>query len=98
MLLQEGETVEFKNSKATLGKKIQTKHVYVDAYGVGDVGDLILRDRKTLSTEGVVFVLIKVDANNALTEDPECISRGFVYGKGDERKNIFKGAIIGKMW
>ena len=93
-LLKEGETVEFSNGKAHKGTKVFTKNVYVDAYGVGDVGDVILRDRQTLSTEGFVFVVVKVDGQNKLVEKPECVSRGFVYGKGKgaDKDKIFDGA------
>lgn len=93
-LLEEGQTVEFVGGNARLGKKLHTKNVYVDAYGVGDVGEVILRDRQTLATEGFVFIVIKVDAQNKLIEKPECVSRGFVYGKGKgaDREKIFSGA------
>lgn len=91
-LLKEGETVEFTMDSARLGKKISTKSVYVDAYGVGDVGDVILRDRQTLATEGVVLAIIKVNDDGSLSEDPSFTPRGFVYGKQNERETIFKGA------
>ncbi len=93
-LLEEGQTVEFENGKAALGKKVVTKNVYVDAYGVGDVGDVILRDRQTLATEGIVFVVVKYDLENKLVGKPECISRGFVHGKGKntDKEKIFVGA------
>lgn len=93
-LLAEGETVEFEHGKASLGKKVHTKNVYVDAYGVGDVGEVILRDRQTLATEGFVFVVVKIDAQNKLVGRPECVSRGFVYGKGKntDKDKLFKGA------
>lgn len=93
-LLGEGQTVEFENGKAKLGKKILTKNVYVDAYGVGDVGEVILRDRQTLATEGFVFIVVKVDSQGKLISKPECVSRGFVYGKGKgaDRDKIFEGA------
>jgi len=44
-LLQEGETVWFTKNKATLGDTIETRNIYVDAYGIGDVGSIVLRDR-----------------------------------------------------
>ena len=47
--LNEGETIWFVKNKAYKGDKVETKNIYVDAYGIGDVGSVILRDRKTLS-------------------------------------------------
>jgi ribonuclease J len=96
-LLDEGETVVFENGKADLGRKVPTKSVFVDAYGIGDVGDVILRDRETLSTEGVVISIIKLSADLKLTEPPIIVARGFVYGIKDERERLFVGAqkVIG---
>lgn len=96
-LLDEGETVVFENGKADLGRKVITKSVFVDAYGIGDVGDVILRDRETLSTEGVVISVIKLTADIQLAEPPIIVARGFVYGIKDERERLFVGAqkVIG---
>lgn len=93
-MLDEGDTVEFFNHKARVGKKVNTKSVYVDSYGIGDVGEVILRDRQTLATEGIVFAVVKVDHNNKLAEKPDIVSRGFVYGKGQgkDKQELFDGA------
>jgi len=89
-LLQEGQTVEFSNQKAKLAETVETKNVYVDAYGVGDIGNVVLRDRKTLSTEGIVVVVLMLDASMKSVKTPEFISRGFVFGKHEE--DIFEQA------
>lgn len=83
--LNEGETVWFDKNKAYLGEKIETKNIYVDAYGIGDVDSVILRDRKTLATDGVVFVLSNVDNNGLLLGQPKIVSRGFVFEKEENR-------------
>lgn len=80
-LLREGETVWFSRNKATLGEAIETKNIYVDAYGVGDVGNVVLRDRKTLSSEGIVVAILPVDAAGRLVTRPKILSRGFVFEK-----------------
>jgi len=90
-LLKEGETVWFSSQKAYLGEKIETKNIYVDAYGVGDVGSIILRDRKTLATEGVVIALLITDNQGKLITQPKLVSRGFVFEK--EEKNLYQKAI-----
>lgn len=97
--LIEGETVWFIKNKAYLGDKIETKNIYVDAYGIGDVGNIILRDRKTLATDGIVFVLSTVDNQGLLLSQPKIVSRGFVFEKEEDRlyleaikiaENVFK--------
>ena len=60
-LLDEGETIWFDKEKATPGDHVETKNIFVDAYGIGDVGRVILRDRKTLSTEGMVVAILAID-------------------------------------
>ena len=96
--LNEGETVWFDKFKAYLGDKIETKNIYVDAYGIGDVDSVILRDRKTLATDGVVFVLSNVDNNGLLLGQPKIVSRGFVFEKEENRlyleaKKIVEGIL-----
>lgn len=89
-LLKEGETVWFFENKAFIGEKIETKNIYVDAYGVGDIGNIVLRDRKTLSTEGMVIVFLVFDNQGKLITAPKIISRGFVFEK--EEKKLYQKA------
>jgi ribonuclease J len=93
--LDEGETVWFekgnKGYRGNKGEKIETKNIYVDAYGVGDVGNIVLRDRKTLSSEGFVFAMLVVDNQGRLVARPKILSRGFVFEKGEER--LFDHAV-----
>jgi ribonuclease J len=89
-LLKEGESVWFFENKAFLGEKIETKNIYVDAYGVGDVGNIVLRDRKTLATEGMVIVFLIFDNQGRLLTAPKIISRGFVFEK--EEKKLYQKA------
>ncbi len=89
--LKEGETVWFDGVGARLGEEIETKNIYIDAYGVGDVGNIVLRDRKTISTDGIVFAILIVDKNAMLLTRPKIFSRGFVYEK--EEKELYEGAI-----
>src|SRR3989339_1736078 len=80
-LLQEGETVWFTKNKATLGDTIETRNIYVDAYGIGDVGSIVLRDRKTLSSDGIVVAILPIDNLGKLVSRPKLLSRGFVFEK-----------------
>lgn len=88
---EEGDTVWFEKHKAYLGEKIETRSVYIDAYGVGDVGTVVLRDRKTLSSDGIVAVVLLIDQSIKLISKPKIMSRGFVFEKGEEA--LFSEAI-----
>jgi ribonuclease J len=81
--LREGESVEFtKDGNPKKGEKILVKNVLVDGLGVGDVGNVVLRDRQTLAKEGVVVVLLQTDRQSGkLAAKPDVISRGFVFAK-----------------
>lgn len=80
--LKAGEIVEFKNGEAFRAGQIAVKSVLVDGLGIGDVGKVVLRDRQVLSQEGIAIALIKIDqAGKKLLEEPEIISRGFVFEK-----------------
>jgi ribonuclease J len=84
-LLNEGETVWFTKHEARVGEEIQTNNIYVDAYGVGDVGNVVLRDRQALSSEGMVVTVLVVDNNGNLTTRPRFFSRGFVFEKKEDQ-------------
>ncbi len=92
--LEEGETVWFRQGKkgvdAYKGAPIEIKNIYVDAYGVGDVGNVVLRDRKTLATEGIVFVFLIINRQGMLVTRPKILSRGFVFEK--EEKILYEEA------
>lgn len=90
-MLNEGDTVWFTKSSATKGDHVATKSIYIDSYGVGDVGTTVLRDRKTLSSEGVVVGLIVVDQQNKMVMRPKVFSRGMVYEKNEEK--LFDDAV-----
>jgi ribonuclease J len=89
--LKEGQTVWFGGGRAFRGEEIETKNVFVDAYGVGDVGNIVLRDRQTLSTEGIVFILLIINKFCQLISAPRIFSRGFVFEK--EEKDLYQKAI-----
>lgn len=90
-LLDEGETVWFERNKAYPGDPIITRNIYVDAYGVGDVGTIVLRDRKALAAEGIVMGVLILDKKGNLVARPVLLSKGFVFEKGEEK--LFDNAI-----
>jgi len=78
--LTPGQTIEFKNKTARISGRVPVKNVLVDGLGVGDVGNVVLRDRHVLARDGIAVVIIQFDgAQRKLFADPEIISRGFVY-------------------
>lgn len=80
-----GNVVEFKNGRAQIVDTVQAGRVLVDGLGVGDVGSVVLRDRKHLSEDGVIVVVMTLDsATGEILAGPEVISRGFVYVKESE--------------
>ncbi len=83
-MLMEGETVWFTKQEAIQGEEIETKSIYVDAYGVGDVGNVVIRDRQSLSTEGMVVCVLILDKFGNLTTRPRFFSRGFVFEKKED--------------
>lgn len=91
LTIEEGDTVWFTKHKAYIGDKVDTKSVYIDAYGVGDVGTVVLRDRQTLSSDGIVVAILTVDASNRLITRPKLLSKGFVFEKGEDK--FFQDAL-----
>jgi len=78
--LLSGEIVEFSGKFAKKGGRVPVKDVLVDGLGIGDVGNVVLRDRQILAQDGVAIAMIQIDRNaSKLVDVPEIISRGFVY-------------------
>ncbi|MDR6224233.1 ribonuclease J [Desmospora profundinema] len=81
-----GDAVEISGGKARYGSKIPTGNVLIDGLGVGDVGNIVLRDRKLLSQDGILVVVVTLSKNNGkVLSGPDIISRGFVYVRESEK-------------
>jgi ribonuclease J len=81
-VLQSGQTLELGRDFARLGKKISVRNIMVDGLGVGDVGRIVLRDRKVLSEQGMLLAVVPVDATSGkISGKIEIISRGLVFEK-----------------
>ncbi len=80
-VLDNGSTIEFKDGTAKLlNKKIDTGYVFVDGLGIGDIGEVVLRDRQTLSQDGMFVIVVAIDRSTGKVKgSPDIISRGFVY-------------------
>jgi len=80
LLSENGASLCFENGKAEIGDRVHTGRILVDGKGVGDVGELVLRDRRRLSGDGVVIALLAVDEQaGEIIYGPDIISRGFVF-------------------
>ncbi|SDG99760.1 ribonuclease J [Alteribacillus persepolensis] len=84
-LIDKGERVEFTNGKAKQAGKVPSGNVLIDGLGVGDVGNIVLRDRRLLSEDGILVVVVTLDKKNGgIRSGPDIISRGFVYVRESE--------------
>jgi ribonuclease J len=79
-LVKPGNVMEFIDGKGRLAGSVQAGRVLVDGFGVGDVGEVVIRDRQMLSEDGIVIIVLAVDqVTDKVMSGPEIITRGFVY-------------------
>ena len=80
-----GCVIELSDDELTMGEPVAVGEVLVDGLGIGDVGNVVLRDRKHLSQEGLIIVAMAFDrTGGVLVSGPDVISRGFVYVRENE--------------
>ncbi|MEG0775142.1 ribonuclease J [Clostridium sp.] len=80
-----GDVLELTDSEANITGKVQTGSVYVDGLGVGDVGTVVLRDRKHLAQDGMLAIVVTIEKDSfSIIAGPDIITRGFVYAKESE--------------
>ncbi len=84
-LLQSGDVLEIDAESAAVTDKVQVGTILVDGLGVGDVGNIVLRDRQRLAEDGIIIVVMTLErGSNAVLAGPDIISRGFVYVRESE--------------
>lgn len=80
-----GETVELTEDYIKKVGTVPSGDIYVDGLGVGDVGNIVLNDRKRLSQDGIIIVVATIDAHDGyVVSGPDIVSRGFIYVKDNE--------------
>ena len=80
-----GEKIELADDKIKLVENVPSGEVYVDGIGVGDVGNIVLNDRKHLSMDGIIIVVATIDSSTGqVISGPDIVSRGFVYVRENE--------------
>ena len=91
--------LELDDESANITGKVPTGAVLVDGLGVGDVGNVVLRDRQHLAEDGILIVVMALDANGELISGPDIVSRGFVYVKEsdelmEEARKVMEKAVL----
>ena len=83
---ENGSVIELTARGASINGKVTAGKVLVDGLGVGDIGNIVLRDRRQLSQDGILIVVITVDKQHCtVVAGPDIVSRGFVYVRESER-------------
>ncbi len=95
--LEAGQSLELGQDFVRSGKKVSVRNVMVDGYGIGDVGRVVLRDRRVLSESGILVVFVQLDSGTGkIAGKVELISRGLVFEKGSkDLLEKFKKVVVG---
>jgi len=95
LIPEDGEVIEFgKDTPPRVVDHLTLEHIMIDGLGIGDVGNIVLRDRQTIAHEGIVVVVVPIDRSSGrMISAPEIITRGFVYVK-ESRQLLGKAADV----
>lgn len=94
-IVDNGEIVEIVNGDARKSGKVPAGNTYIDGLGIGDVGNIVLRDRKHLSQDGILVVVVTISKQDkTIKSGPDIISRGFVYVRESEGLLEEAGRIV----
>jgi len=84
-LLEKGDVINYDGERMVANEKVPAGNVLIDGIGVGDVGNIVIRDRQQLSKEGVLIVVLTLDKQRcSVLSGPDLVSRGFVYVRDSE--------------
>lgn len=90
-VIENGGVIEFEGGDGAIAnEKVEADQVLVDGSGIGDVGNIVLRERQALAQDGMFVVILTVDQAGKIVTSPDIISRGFIYMR--EREDIMHGA------
>ncbi|UOY93622.1 ribonuclease J [Ectobacillus sp. JY-23] len=94
-IVDKGDVISFSNGEPKASGKVQAGNVLIDGLGIGDVGNIVLRDRKLLSQDGILVVVVTLKKETkAIVSGPEIISRGFVYVRESEKLIDDSGKMV----
>ncbi|MGE6486752.1 ribonuclease J [Paenisporosarcina sp. NPDC076898] len=84
-IINNGDVVDVNNATARQTRKVPSGNIFVDGLGIGDVGNIVLRDRKLLSEDGMIVIVVTLSKSDGqIISGPDTISRGFVYARDAE--------------
>lgn len=97
-IAENGQIVEFTQKSGRVSGRVTAGRVLVDGLGVGDVGNIVLRDRKQLAQDGILIVVLALSPESGVVAGPDMVSRGFVYMRESEQlleeaKELVKSAL-----
>src|SRR5690606_10746968 len=85
LIADKGDIMEYKEGKVRMSGRVTAGNILIDGIGIGDVGNIVLRDRKLLSQDGIFIVVVTLNRKQKkIASGPEMISRGFVYVRESE--------------
>ncbi len=99
LMISSGDVLEINEEKGQVTGHVQAGAILVDGLGVGDVGNIVLRDRQNLAQNGIIVVVLTLEKySNQLLAGPDIVSRGFVYVREsedllDEARNVVNDAV-----
>ena len=84
-ILSSGDVLELDEESAEVTGRVQAGHIMIDGNGVGDVGNIVIRDRQRMADDGIIIIVMTLDSVTGLVLDgPDIVSRGFVYVRNSE--------------
>jgi ribonuclease J len=84
-IVENGQVIEFKDGQMQLGERVPGGYVFVDGAGVGDIGPSVVREREALARDGFILINLTLDRRTMkMSEEPEIITRGFIYPRNGE--------------
>lgn len=85
IIMQSGDVVELSQDECKINGHVEAGGIFVDGLGVGDVGNIVLRDRQNLAQNGIIVIALSLEkGSNMLLSGPDIVSRGFVYVRESE--------------
>ncbi len=94
--MNNGDCLEFRESGVTYGRPVETGVTMIDGLGTADVGNIVLRDRRILSEEGLIVIAITMNKSGVVLAGPDIVSRGFVYVRESEELMSIAKQVVEK--
>ncbi len=84
-ILENGDVLSLNRKSACISGKVQAGNILVDGIGIGDVGNIVLRDRRNLSKDGIINIIVAIEKESrSIVSGPDIVTRGFIYVRESE--------------